>query len=94
MSQTEPFLQARIQRLDDAEESAAGLEGEALLRSVKEGLERAQQLGKNISAEVMTVATNLISMTPDGWPISPPPTSSSRSRKPSKCSRRWRRRSA
>jgi ATP-dependent Lon protease len=60
MSQTEPFLQARIQRLDDAaEESAAGLEGEALLRSVKEGLERAQQLGKNISAEVMTVATNL-----------------------------------
>ncbi len=61
MSQTEPFLQARIQRLEDGEAdvAAGALEGEALVRSVKEGLERAQQLGKNISAEVMTVATNL-----------------------------------
>ena len=58
VSQTEPFLQARIQKI---EEPAAdkGLETEALVRSVKESLDKAVTLGKTISPEVMVIAANL-----------------------------------
>jgi ATP-dependent Lon protease len=59
-SQTDPCLQARIQRLD---ESAAppprSLEVEALVRSVKDSLEKTSTLGKSISPEVMVIAANL-----------------------------------
>ena len=59
VSQTEPFLRARVEEVDEAEEAGRGLEAEALVRSVKEGLETAVNLGKDISSEVMVIAANL-----------------------------------
>ncbi|HEX9669162.1 MAG TPA: LON peptidase substrate-binding domain-containing protein, partial [Thermoanaerobaculia bacterium] len=59
ISQVEPYLQAKIERLEEPEPAESGLEAEALVRSVKESLERAVGLGKPISAEVMVIAANL-----------------------------------
>ncbi len=66
MSRTEPFLQARIERLHPPKPAAkkkrvkaGALETEALLRSVREGLEQAIHLGRSLSPEVMVVAANL-----------------------------------
>ena len=60
LSQTEPYLQAKIERIEEPKVEAAGnLEVEALLRSVKESLDRAVGLGKPISPEVMVIAANL-----------------------------------
>lgn len=58
VSREEPFLQARIRRIEESEEEPS-LEHEALVRSVKENLERAVNLGKAISSEVMVIAANL-----------------------------------
>ncbi|MFQ5525607.1 MAG: endopeptidase La [Thermoanaerobaculia bacterium] len=58
-SQTEPFLQAKIERLDDPDIDQPRLEVEALVRSVKDGLDRVVQLGKAVSPEVVVIAANL-----------------------------------
>jgi ATP-dependent Lon protease len=58
IGQTEPYLQAKIERLDDIAFERT-LETEALVRSVKESLDRAVSLGKAISPEVMVIAANL-----------------------------------
>ena len=59
LSQTEPFLRARVVEVDEDQEARDQLEAEALVRSVKEGLETAVNLGKDISSEVMVIAANL-----------------------------------
>ncbi|HEY0780943.1 MAG TPA: LON peptidase substrate-binding domain-containing protein, partial [Thermoanaerobaculia bacterium] len=60
ISQTEPYLQAKIERVEEpADLAASGMEIEALVRSVKESLDRAVTLGKSISPEVMVIAANL-----------------------------------
>lgn len=59
VSQTEPFLQARVERIDEPDAPTTTLESEALTRSVKDGLERVIQLGKSISPEVAVIAANL-----------------------------------
>ncbi len=59
LSQTEPFLRARVVEVDEDEKDQNRLEAEALARSVKEGLETAVNLGKDISSEVMVIAANL-----------------------------------
>ncbi len=59
ISQTEPFLQARVTQVDDEVSETTSLEGEALVRAVKDGLERVVQLGKTISPEVAVIAANL-----------------------------------
>jgi ATP-dependent Lon protease len=59
ISQTEPYLQAKIERVDEPRPEAEPLEIEALLRSIKESLDRAVSLGKAISPEVMVIAANL-----------------------------------
>ena len=59
ISQMEPYLQAKIQRIDEPDPEARSLEIEALVRSVKESMDRAVSLGKGISAEVMVIAANL-----------------------------------
>jgi ATP-dependent Lon protease len=59
ISQTDPFLQAKIERLTDPEKPPTTLEGEALVRSVKDSLDKAATLGKSISPEVMVIAANL-----------------------------------
>jgi ATP-dependent Lon protease len=59
LGQTEPFLQGRVRRLEPVAEEAPALETEALVRSTKEGLDRAAGLGKGISPEVLVIAANL-----------------------------------
>jgi ATP-dependent Lon protease len=59
ISQTEPYLQAKIERVEEPGPVAEPLEIEALVRSVKESLDRAVSLGKAISPEVMVIAANL-----------------------------------
>ncbi|HEY3566769.1 MAG TPA: endopeptidase La [Thermoanaerobaculia bacterium] len=59
ISQMEPYLQAKIERIEEPRPAAPSLEIEALVRSVKESLDRAVTLGKGISPEVMVIATNL-----------------------------------
>ncbi|MFY9549968.1 MAG: LON peptidase substrate-binding domain-containing protein, partial [Thermoanaerobaculia bacterium] len=56
----EPYLKAKITRLDESESpEELPPEHEALLRSVKQNLEKSVSLGKNISPEVMVIAGNL-----------------------------------
>ncbi len=59
ISQMEPYLQAKIERIEEPLPEARSLEIEALVRSVKESMDRAVNLGKGISAEVMVIAANL-----------------------------------
>jgi ATP-dependent Lon protease len=59
ISQVEPYLQAKIERIDEPQPAAPTMEVEALVRSVKESMDRAVTLGKGISAEVMVIAANL-----------------------------------
>ncbi len=57
--QTAPFLKAKITRIEEPVTKERGLEVEALIRAVKQNLDRAVSLGKNISPEVMVIAANL-----------------------------------
>jgi len=68
LSQTEPFLQAKVEVLTERDgEAARGEEPdpdrilavEARVRNVKDGLDRVATLGKAISPEVMVIAANL-----------------------------------
>ena len=59
ISHREPFLQARIRRVEESPHPEKTLELEALVRGVKEGLERVVNLGKGISPEVVVIAANL-----------------------------------
>jgi ATP-dependent Lon protease len=59
ISQLDPYLQAKIERLEEPPAAAGTLEIEALVRSVKDSLDRAVTLGKGISPEVMVIAANL-----------------------------------
>jgi ATP-dependent Lon protease len=59
ISQVDPYLQAKIQRIDEPPPEAEPLEIEALVRSIKESLDRVVTLGKGISPEVMVIAANL-----------------------------------
>jgi ATP-dependent Lon protease len=58
-SRTEPFLQAKIEKIADLPSVREPMEVEALTRSVKESLDRVVALGKNISPEVQVIAANL-----------------------------------
>src|SRR5260221_391982 len=57
--QTAPFFKAKITRIEETTSKEKGLETEALIRAVKQNLDRAVGLGKNISPEVMVIAANL-----------------------------------
>ena len=59
LSQTSPYLKGRIERLDGDDAPSADLENKALVRNVRDHLEKAIHLGKNISPEVMVIAANL-----------------------------------
>jgi ATP-dependent Lon protease len=55
-----PYLQAKIRVLEEiAPETTAGLETEALMRNVKEALEKTSSLGKTIAPEIMVIASNM-----------------------------------
>jgi ATP-dependent Lon protease len=57
--QTAPFFKAKITRIEESATKERPLEVEALIRSVKQNLDRSVALGKNISPEVMVIAANL-----------------------------------
>ena len=59
IGQTEPHLKAKIEQLDEPLFGEQDLEMEALVRTVKEGLDTVVNLGKTISPEVMIIAANL-----------------------------------
>ncbi len=54
-----PFLEARIEQLDDLPYDPESVEKEALLRSAKRCLDRASSLGKNLPSEVLSIAEGL-----------------------------------
>jgi ATP-dependent Lon protease len=56
---TRPHFQGRIERIQDSEYDPTSIEKEALMRSVKQLLDRAAGLGKNLPSEVMVIASNL-----------------------------------
>jgi ATP-dependent Lon protease len=56
---TEPHLEARLTRLEEPSLEGQQLETEAFVRSIRQGLERANALGRQISPEVMLIAANL-----------------------------------
>ncbi len=58
-TKTEPYLEARLTRLEEPRVPEGDLQVEALVRSVKQGLEKVTNLGKQISPEVMLIAANL-----------------------------------
>ena len=55
----QPHLAARIRLLQEPTSEKAGLEIEASLRSIRNGLEQIQALGRAISPEIMVLATDL-----------------------------------
>jgi ATP-dependent Lon protease len=56
----DPYLKVKITKLEERESpSELPPEHEALVRSVKQNLEKSVSLGKNISPEVMVIAANL-----------------------------------
>src|SRR5690606_39340278 len=59
--QTEAGLQAHVETLEEAGPGPEprGLRQEALMRSVKQNLEKVAQLGRTISPEVLLIAANL-----------------------------------
>jgi ATP-dependent Lon protease len=59
LTQSEPYLQGKVEQLGDRPLPQGPLEVEALVRSVRQELERAVQLGKTISPEVMVIVANL-----------------------------------
>jgi ATP-dependent Lon protease len=56
---TGEFLRARLSSLDETGTSERSLEVEALVRNVRASMERATNLGKNISPEVMAIVSSL-----------------------------------
>jgi ATP-dependent Lon protease len=57
--QTAPFFKAKITRIEEPQMRERPLEVEALVRSVKQNLDKSVNLGKSISPEVMIIAANL-----------------------------------
>ncbi len=57
--QTEPHFEVRIKKLPEVKMAAPSLEAEALIRTVKEQLERLVSLGKILMPDVMVVIENL-----------------------------------
>ncbi|MBZ0112517.1 MAG: LON peptidase substrate-binding domain-containing protein, partial [Thermoanaerobaculia bacterium] len=61
LTQSEPFLEAEITTVEDivSRPKPSELEHEALLRSVRQQLETAANLGRNVSPEVLVIVANL-----------------------------------
>jgi len=59
LDEEKPYYSAKVSVLNDPEEEEEGIEVEAMLRNVRDGLDRASSLGKNIPPEVMIIAANV-----------------------------------
>ncbi len=58
-TETEELLKARVEPVTEPEGVAATVESDALMRSVKQTLEKAVSLGKSMPQEVLIIASNL-----------------------------------
>lgn len=58
-SQQEPFYVAKIEKIEEEKPVEMSLENEALIRSVKEQMDKAVSLGKTILPDVMVVIENI-----------------------------------
>ena len=56
---TEPHLEARLKRLEEPSLGPADIEVEAIARSIRQGMEQVSTMGKQISPEVMLIASSL-----------------------------------
>ncbi len=59
LDEEKPYYSAKVTVLNDPEEDEKSIEGEAMLRNVRDGLDKASALGKNIPPEVMIIAANV-----------------------------------
>ncbi len=59
LNEEKPYYSARIKVLQEPEELEKSIQSEALIRNVREGLDKASTLGKNIPPEVMILAANV-----------------------------------
>ncbi len=59
LKDTMPFYSAEIEVMREPDIDAGAIEIEALIRNVRDGLERASTLGKNIPPEILILATNV-----------------------------------
>ena len=57
--ESKPYLTAKVQPKTEPQVIADSIELEALIRNVKSSLEKIVSLGKNISADLVAIATNL-----------------------------------
>src|SRR6476646_6087831 len=57
--QTEPYYSVRIEKINEAKAASSTLESEAVMRTVKEQIERIVSLGKVLIPDVMVVIENL-----------------------------------
>ena len=58
-TRTEEFFEARLTRLEEPSPGPAELEGQAFVRSIRQGLEKVSTVGRQISPEVMLIASSL-----------------------------------
>jgi len=56
---TEPYLEARMTRLEEPSPGPSELELKAFVRSIRQGLERVSTMGKQISPEVILITSSL-----------------------------------
>jgi ATP-dependent Lon protease len=59
LDEDKEYYSARIRVLHELEDIEKSIESEALVRNVREGLDKASALGKNIAPEVMILAANV-----------------------------------
>lgn len=59
LDEEKEYFSARIKVLHEPEDIENSIQSEALVRNVREGLDKASALGKNIAAEVMILAANV-----------------------------------
>jgi ATP-dependent Lon protease len=59
LDEEKDYYSARIQVLHEPEDIEKSIQSEALVRNVREGLDKASALGKNIAPEVMILAANV-----------------------------------
>lgn len=59
LEENSPFYTARVKVIHEVEEEEKSIEIEAMIRNVRDGLEKASTLGKNIPPEIMIIAANV-----------------------------------
>lgn len=59
LEEDKPYYRAKISVIRELEEEKKSIEGEALIRNVRDGLDKALSLGKNIPPEIIIIAANI-----------------------------------